>query len=101
MKSIGILLAPLLLASGAAVAASDWVERIREVVPASITLTEVEETDGYVTLAGRAKSNSDIAGLMRAIEAADRGSPVLQQVKRNGETQEFVLRVKAPIQWEQ
>lgn len=77
-------------------AASDWVERIREIVPASITLTDVEETDGYVTLAGQAKSNSDIAGLMRAIQAADRGSPELQQVKRNGEMQEFVLRVKAP-----
>lgn len=96
MKATCILLAALLLLSGAAVATSDWVERVRAVVPASITLTDVEETDAYVTLAGQAKSNSDIAGLMRAIQAADLGSPELQQVKRNGDMSDFVLRVKAP-----
>lgn len=85
----------LLLACGAVASASDWVDRISEVVPGNVKLTEVEETADYVRLRGQARNNADIAVLMRAIEAADLGSVELQQITRSGEVSEFLLRVKA------
>ena len=74
--------------------ASEWADRIKEIAPANIRLTAVEATDVYVNLVGEAKSNSDVARLMRAIEQADLGTPDLQQVMRNGDTSEFILGVK-------
>ena len=74
--------------------ASEWADRIKAIAPANIMLTEVVATDDYVTLTGEAKSSSDIAMLMRAIDAADLGSPNLQQAMRIGDVSEFTLGVK-------
>lgn len=95
MKLAHALLIALLLTCGSAKAASEWGERIGAVVPGNITLTEVEETEGYVKMVGQAKSNADISVLMRAIEAAGLGSPQLQRIKRNGDISSFILHVKA------
>ena len=89
-----IALALALLAT--ATSASGWVGDIKKVVPASIVLTEAEETAGFVNLKGTAKSNDAISALMRAIDQADLGSPQLQAIKRTDGVSEFVLRVKAP-----
>lgn len=95
MKLTHTLLIALLLICGSSKAASDWVERIGAVVPGNITLTDIEESEGYLRLVGQAKSNADISVLMRAIDAADLGSPQLERIKRNGDMSGFVLRVKA------
>ncbi len=94
VKLAQILLVALMLTCGSAKAASEWAERIRAVVPGNISLTEVEETEGYVRMVGHAKSNADISALMRAIDAAGLGAPELQRIKRNGDMSSFVLRVK-------
>jgi len=74
--------------------ASEWADRIKAIAPADITLTEIVATDDYVTLTGEARSSSDIAMLMRAIDAAELGSPNLQQAMRTGDVSEFTLGVK-------
>ncbi len=73
--------------------ASEWADRIREIAPANITLTEVVATSDYVNLVGEAKSNGDIAILMRAIDETNLGSPELQQATRVGDVSEFTLGV--------
>lgn len=74
--------------------ASEWADRIKAIAPETITLTEIVATDDYVTLTGEANSSSDIAMLMRAIDAAELGSPNLQQAMRIGDVSEFTLGVK-------
>ena len=95
MRLTHSLLIALLLVCGSAKAASDWVERIRTIVPGNITLTDIEETEGHLRMVGQAKSNADISVLMRAIHAADLGSPQLERIKRHADMSNFVLRVKA------
>ncbi len=73
--------------------ASEWADRIKEIAPANITLTEVVATSDYVNLVGEAKSNGDIAILMRAIDETNLGSPELQQATRVGDVSEFTLGV--------
>ncbi len=90
------LIVAMLLISGIAAAASDWVERIGEVVPGNIALTDLEESQNYVKIVGRAQSNADIAALMRAIDGAGLGSSELRQITNAGDLREFVLRVRAP-----
>ena len=66
---------------------------IEEIAPESTTLTEIVATDDYVTLTGEARSTSDIAILMRAIDQAELGSTQLQQAMRIGDVSEFTLSV--------
>ena len=73
--------------------ATEWADRIREIAPANITLKEVAATADYVSLVGEAKSTSDIAILMRAIDQAELGSTQLQQAMRVGDVPEFTLGV--------
>jgi len=76
--------------------ASTWVNSIKDVVPSTITVTEITETTDFVNIVGRAKTNDAISALMRAIDQARLGSPQLQQVKRTDGISVFVLRVQAP-----
>ena len=75
-------------------AQSEWDERIAAITPANIELTDVEETDGYITIKGTAKNNADISALMRAVQKSKLGDPDLQQIKRMNDMSHFILRIK-------
>ncbi len=89
------LLAALLLLSTFVFAASDWVNRIVEIIPVSVTLTDVQEKPDFLQIIGHACDNSDISSLLRAIDKADLGSPNLQKVERKNGISYFVLRVNS------
>ena len=88
-------LAASLLVAVAVAAASDWPDRVREVAPSGVTLTEVEETPGSLRVVGHAKGNPEVAAFMRALLQANLGNPELQQVQREGDRSHFVLRIEA------
>ena len=94
MKHIFILLTALLLLSPLVAAQSEWATRIGEITPANISLTDVEESDKYITLKGTAKSNTDISALMRAVQKSKLGDPQLEQITRKNDVSHFILRIK-------
>jgi len=89
---LGLAVSVLLLATVAA--ASDWPDRVRDVVPSGVTLTELEETPGSLRVVGFANGNADVAALLRALLQAQLGRPELQQVEREGDRSRFVLRIE-------
>lgn len=95
MIHVRLGLAVSILVLGTAAAASGWPDRVRDVVPSGVTLTELEETPGSLRVTGHANGNADVAAFMRALLQADLGSPELQQVEREGDRSRFVLRIKA------
>lgn len=89
------MLVVALVVAAASADASDWADRVRELSPDGVTITQVEETPDALRLVGRARTNADVAALMRAIGAADLGTPELQMVRPEGDVRHFVLVVKA------
>ena len=94
MKNILILMTALLMLSPLVAAPSEWADRIGEIVPANISLTDLEESDRYITLKGTAKSNTDISALMRAVQKSKLGDPQLEKITRKNDVSHFILRIK-------
>jgi len=94
MKHILKLLTALILLSPLVAAQSEWAARISGILPANVSLTNVEESDRYITITGTAKDNSDISALMRAVQNSKLGDPQLEQIKRTNNVSHFILRIK-------
>lgn len=91
---VAVSLVGALALSNATFAASEWEEQIRKVVPANITLTDVEKKPTHLRIVGQAKDNADISKLMRAIDQANLGSPELEMIRRADDMSNFVLNIQ-------
>ena len=94
MKRALIVITALILASSPVTAETEWADRIDEITPANVSLTEVSESEKYITIKGTAKSNIDISALMRAIEKSGLGEPILEQIQKIDDASHFTLRIK-------
>ena len=93
-RFIGACVAVVGLAFSLHLHAGEAADRISALRTDGVQIESIEEHDGYVDLSGTASDNPRIAALMRAIDAADIGSPQLQVVMREGNVSRFELRVR-------
>ena len=88
-------LALLLATQGVLLADSHWSTLVRDVAPASIEITALEEKDDAIVIEGKAPSNPDVAAYLKILDDKI-GSPELQYVKRDGNISLFSIKVKKP-----
>lgn len=74
--------------------ASESADEIRALVPSSITVESIQESDGYVDVSGIAPDNVEISALMRAVNQSRLGDPELESIKREDGVSRFHLRVR-------
>lgn len=93
MNQARALCAILALSVVSLVSASELTDRVEALVPASVAVLSIQESDGHIELSGLAHSNDEISALMRAIDRAQLGDPELDSIRRESGMSRFQLRI--------
>jgi hypothetical protein len=94
MNRAHTLLAAFALSFTFSAHASESSDKLRTLVPGTITVESIQERDGYLDLTGVAPDNAEISALMRAIGQSRLGDPRLENINREGDVSRFHLRVR-------